>query len=97
MCGDPKYWPTFQSQRAAHSEEIFHPPGRIVAAMRQQAMVAHPDAQAPGGPPQPDREQARFPAEYEQRSQSANVKCHHKEGGDPYDGLSKRPVAFEEL
>jgi hypothetical protein len=86
MCGDPKYWPAFQSQRAAHSEEIFHPPRRLVAAMRQQAMVAHPDAQAPGGPPQHHREQARFPAEYEQRSQSANVKCHHNEGGDGKKG-----------
>ena len=96
MCGDPEDWAAFQSERAAHGEEILHPPGRLVAAMRQQAMVAHPDAEASGDPPQHHREEARFPAEHEQRSHGADVKCHHNEGGDPHDGLSKRPVAFEE-
>jgi hypothetical protein len=46
--------------------------------MRQQPMVAHANAQAPGDPPQHHREQQCLPTEYEERSHSTNVKRHHE-------------------
>ena len=95
VCGNPEDRATFQGQRAAHSQRIFNPPGRFVAAMGQEPMVAHADAQTPGDPPQHDREQKRFPVEYEQRSHSTNMKGHHEQGGYPDDALRKRFIPSE--
>ncbi|HMF62464.1 MAG TPA: hypothetical protein VK608_00115 [Edaphobacter sp.] len=51
MCGNPEDRTTFQGQRAAHSQKVFHPLGRLVTAMRQQPMVAHTNAETSGDPP----------------------------------------------
>src|SRR6185312_11509863 len=44
MCGDPEDRSTFERHRAAHGDEVFHPWKSFVAAMCQQAMVGHADA-----------------------------------------------------
>ena len=64
--------------------------------MREQPMVSHPDAEAPGNPPQQHGEQEGFPTENEQRCHCADVKQDHEEDCHPDDWLSERPVAFEE-
>ena len=96
MYSDPKNGPAFQGQRAAHGEKIFHPFGYFVTAMGKKPVVSHPNAQAAGDPPQNHGEQKGFPTEYEQRGQSAKMKHHHEEGGDPDYGLHKGFVASED-
>jgi hypothetical protein len=62
MGRNPEYWSTFQSQRAAHRQDIFHPSGRLITAMCQQPMVSHADAKAPSDPPQHHRDHECLPA-----------------------------------
>ena len=42
----------FEGERAADCEEYIHPFRRLVAAMRQQAVIAHADAERAGDPPE---------------------------------------------
>src|SRR5579872_6786807 len=93
---DPENRTPFQSQRAAHGQNIFHPLRSLEAAMRKKTMVSNADTKAPCDPPQNHRERECLPAEQEQRSHSSNVKGHHDEGRKPYDGLRKRPVTTED-
>jgi len=64
--------------------------------MRQQAVVSHADAEAPGDPPQEHGNEKGLPAEYEQRCHCAGVEENHEERCYPNDGLLERPVTFEE-
>ena len=59
----PENRTAFESQRGADGQEIFNPLRSFVAAMREQAMVAHADAPAAGHPPQQQRYEQRFPCE----------------------------------
>ena len=43
----PENRPAFERQRGANRQEIFHPLRSFVAAVREQPVIAHPDAQAP--------------------------------------------------
>ena len=52
MRGDPEDRPAFERERAADGQEVLDPLRRLVAAMRQQAVVAHADAERAGDPPQ---------------------------------------------
>ena len=54
MSSNPEDGPAFESERAADREEILHPFGSLVAAMGEQAVVAHADAEAAGDPPEQD-------------------------------------------
>jgi hypothetical protein len=64
--------------------------------MGEQPMVSHPDAEAPGNPPQESRKKEGFPTEEEQRCHCAGVKQDHEEDCYPDRWLPKRPVVFEE-
>ena len=48
----PENRTAFERERGAHRQEIFHPLGSLVAAMGQQAVIAHADAEAARDPPQ---------------------------------------------
>jgi hypothetical protein len=53
--------------------------------MRQQAMKAHPDSEAPGHPPQKDCQSKGFPTPHEERRNSAHVKKQQPKGRGPID------------
>src|SRR5581483_5081887 len=81
--GDPEDRSTFKRTRGAGGQEIFDPFRSFVAPMRQQAVVAHPDAEASGNPPQERCERKRLPTEEEQSCDSADMKQHHEAGSGP--------------
>ncbi len=78
MGGDPENRSAFKSERAAGGQEIFHPFWSFVAAMGQQAMIAHSDAEASRNPPQKYGQQQRFPAEHKESNDGTDVKCDHE-------------------
>src|SRR5581483_9435916 len=63
VSGYPEHGATFQGQGAAYSEEILNPLGRPVAAMGQQAVVAHAYTEASRNPPEEGGNRQRLPAE----------------------------------
>ena len=90
--GDPEDGAAFEGQRAAHGEQILHPLRRFVAAVGQQAVVSHADADASGDPPQHHRDEEGLPGEKEERSDRANVKGDHEDGRDPDDRLGEGSI-----
>ncbi len=48
----PEDRPAFQGQRAAYREQILDPLRSLVAAMGEQSMITHADAEAAGEPPE---------------------------------------------
>jgi len=48
VCSDPENRPPLEREAAAHGDEIFDPLGGFVTAMREQAMVGHPDTDVDG-------------------------------------------------
>lgn len=93
MRGDPRDGAAFKGERAADRQEIFHPFRRLVTAMREQAMVAHTNAETARNPPKNDGESKSLPAEEEKRGDGADMKRKHKKGGRPVDWLGERLVA----
>ena len=79
----------FESRGAADGQEIFHPLWRFVAAVSQQAVVAHANAKASGDPPEKSRKYHGFPGEKEQRGDRADMKCKHEKGRGPINRLRK--------
>ena len=50
--GHPENRAAFESERRENGQDIFQPFGNFVSAMREQAVIAHADAQAGGDPPE---------------------------------------------
>src|SRR5579859_5123377 len=95
MGRDPGHGAAFKGQCAADAQNILNPLGCFVSAMREQAVVAHADAEASGDPPQEHRERQRLPTEHEERSNCADMEQNHEKSCDPNDGLAESPVVFE--
>jgi hypothetical protein len=93
---NPEQGSSFEGQRTAHRQDVFHPLGSLVTAMRKQPMVSHPNAEAPRNPPQQPGKKQSFPTEYEERRHCACVKEDHEEDRYPNSWLSEGPVASEE-
>jgi hypothetical protein len=53
--------------------------------MREQAVIAHADAERPGDPPQHHRGEDGAPVDVEERGDRADVKRAHGNGRDPVD------------
>ena len=83
--GYPEDRAAFQSERGADRQTIFEPLGSPIAAVRQQAVIAHADSQAARNPVKKERDEKRIPREEEQRRYGADVKQHHEGGSDPID------------
>ena len=73
--GHPENRSAFERQRRANRQQILHPLRSLVAAMRQQPVIAHPDAQAARNPPQKQRDKKCLPGEKEQRGDRAQMKA----------------------
>jgi hypothetical protein len=52
----PENRATFERQRGANRQEVFHPFRGLVSAVRQQAVVTHANAETPGNPPKEKRD-----------------------------------------
>ena len=83
--GHPENRAAFQRERGANGQKIFDPLRSLVAAMRQQPVIAHADSQAAGNPVQKQRDEKSLPGEEEQRGDGADVKQHHESGRYPVD------------
>src|SRR2546423_7785194 len=88
---DPLDGPAFERQRGAERQEILDPLRRLVAVVRQQPVVAHAYAEAPGHPEYDERDDERRPREHEERGQRARVEYDHCDEGLPVD--SSRPAS----
>jgi len=62
-----KIGPPSRARVAPNCEEIFHPLRRLVAAVRQQAVIGHSDAQTARHPPQEHGDEQRLPGKEKQR------------------------------
>jgi hypothetical protein len=96
MGGDPENRSAFERERAAGRQEILNPFWCFVAAMGQQAMIAHPNAQASRNPPKEYGYQERFPAEHEESNDGANMKRNHEKRSNPIHRPRKGFVGFKD-
>jgi len=85
MRGHPENRPALKSKRGADGQEILDPLRRLIAAVREQAMIAHADAQAARNPPQEHGDKQRLPCEEEKRRNGSDVKQRHEDRGHPVD------------
>jgi len=85
--GDPEDGAAFESERGENGQKIFDPLGSAIAAMGEQTMIADADAQAGGDPPEKNGDKKCSPGEEKRRGESAQVKQHHKNTGDPVDAI----------
>jgi len=83
--GYPEDWAALEREAAAHGDEVLDPLGNFVAAMGQQAVIGHADADV-------DREEIHdeengqiFPREKEEGGDGSYVEEPHGDGGDPVD------------
>src|SRR5258706_7295678 len=49
--GHPENWSAFKRQRGTDRQRILNPLRSLVAAMRQQPVISHPNSEAAGNPP----------------------------------------------
>ena len=93
--GDPEDGSAFEREGGADGEEILHPFGRLVAAMGEESMVAHADAEASGDPPEKHGDEEGLPMEHEERGDGADVERNHDQEREPDDGLREGAVVSE--
>jgi hypothetical protein len=88
MDPNPENRSAFQRQRAAYREEILDPLWRFVAAMREQPVITHSDAEATRQPPQEDRNPKRLPGEVKECNDCSDVEDCHKNSSQPIHPIS---------
>src|SRR5258707_12289129 len=87
MRRNPENRSAFESESRTPGKKLFHPLGRLVSAMRQQPVIAHADAKAPGNPPQKNGDEECFPGEEKQRCNRADVKQAHRDCSTPVNAV----------
>ena len=97
MGGDPEDGAALESEGGADGEDVLHPSGGFVAAMGEEAMVAHADAEASGNPPEKHGNEEGFPTEHEERGDGAEMERDHDEEGQPDDGLREGAIGSKEV
>ena len=83
--GDPEDGSAFKRHGAAGGDEVLDPLAGAIAAMGQQAVVAHADAHVDGEEVGDDGGGGVLPGEEEERGDGADVEQAHDDGGDPVD------------
>src|SRR5579871_1171246 len=91
----PENRPALERQRGADSQEILDPLRSLVAAVREQAVVAHPDAEASRHPPEKHGYEESFPGEEKESRYGAYVKGRHENCRDPVDFVVRRLPLFQ--
>jgi hypothetical protein len=80
---DPLDWSTFNRERPAGNQEIFHEFRYFVTAVRQQPVKAHADAEATRNPVKNGGSNERAPAPEKWRRESRHVDDHQKDNVAP--------------
>jgi hypothetical protein len=85
----PENGAALERQGAADREEVFHPLGRLVAPMGEQAVIRHADSEAAGHPPENQGGQHGAIVDVEERGHGADVKRRHRDERDGVEALSR--------
>ena len=85
MGGDPEDGAAFEGHGAAGGDEVLQPAGNAVAAMGEQAVVGHADADVDGEEVHDGEGGEVLPGEAEEGGDGADVEEGHDDGGDPVD------------
>ena len=88
MCAYPKDWSAFKCQSATYRKEILQSQWDFVRPMRQQAMVAHADAETSSHPIQENRGDCGMPIEHEQRGDCPEMEKHQSDDCWPVHPLA---------
>jgi hypothetical protein len=83
--GYPEDGTALEGEAAAHGDEVLDPLGGSVAAVGEQAMVSHADADVDGEEIHDDEDGQVGPREEEEGSNGSDVEGAHGDGGDPVD------------
>jgi hypothetical protein len=83
--GDPEDWPALQGEATAHGDEVLDPPRSTIAAVCEQAMIGHADADIDGEKVSDAEGSEIFPRKEEQSGDGSDVKGTHGDRGDPVD------------
>ena len=86
MSGDPEDRSAFERQRAAGGQEVLDPFRCLVAAMREEAVIAHADPKRTGNDPESDGRENGAGIDNEEGGHGADVERRHRNDGDPVDG-----------
>ena len=71
--GYPEDRAALERERGANGQKIFDPFRNFIAAMREQAVIAHADAEAAGNPPEKNGDEQRLPGKEKQRGDCSDV------------------------
>ena len=85
VSGDPEDGAALKGETAAQGDEVLDPLGGLVAAVGEQAVVAHADADVDGEEVHDDEDGEVGPGEEEEGGDGSDVKEPHGDGGDPID------------
>src|ERR1700721_4161184 len=83
--GDPEDWSALQGEATAHGDEVLDPPRSTVAAVGEQAVIGHADADIDGEKVSDAEGGGFFPREEEQSGDGSDGQGTHGDGGDPVD------------
>ena len=83
--GDPEDGSALEREAAAGGDEVLQPLGGAIAAVGEQAVVGHADADVDGEEVHDEEGREILPGEEEERSDGADVEGAHGDGGDPVD------------
>jgi hypothetical protein len=85
MSGDPEDGTALEGEAATHGDEVLDPLGGSVAAVREQAMVGHADADVDGQEVHDEEDGKIRPGEEEEGGDGSDVEGAHGDGRDPVD------------
>jgi hypothetical protein len=97
MGGYPEDGTAFKGETAAHGNEVLDPLGGSVAAVGEQAMVGHADADVDGEEIHDDEDGQVGPGEEEEGGDGSDVEGAHGDGGDPVDAALLMLAAHAEV
>ena len=105
MQGHPEDRAALERHGSADCHYVFQPFGNTVTPMREQAVVAHADADIRGEHPKHEGADEGLPREHEEGRDGADVEKDHEAGGEPvgsFFGLGfiaelRHPFAFAQL
>jgi hypothetical protein len=86
--GDPEHGPALESQRGADGHDVFQPLGHLVAAVRQQPVIAHSNADIDGQDVERQHDHQPLPGEEEQGRQRAHMEEGHHHQRQPVDAFA---------
>ena len=95
--GYPEDRTAFKCEASAHGDEVLDPLGSAIAAMGEQAVVGHADADVDREEVSDDKCSEIFPGEEEESDDGPDVEEPHGDGGDPVDTTLLMLTAHAEI